>query len=83
MYKEGEPDYAVPPGATIQEFLETSSMSHEEFSSRLGINEEHLERLISGEAWIDSGLAERLGGLTGIPTKMWHLLEQDYRKRRT
>lgn len=79
MYKEGDPDYKVPPGATISEFLETSPMSQVEFASRLGINEEHLERLISGDAWIDSDLAERLGGLTGIPTRMWHRLEQDWR----
>ena len=40
---------AVPPGATIREQLDDRGMSQKEFSSRMGMSEKHISRLINGD----------------------------------
>ncbi|MFE0326739.1 ImmA/IrrE family metallo-endopeptidase [Streptomyces sp. NPDC058960] len=82
LYAAGEPDYAVPPGSTILEFLEESGMTQREFALRSGLSTKHLNQLIKGIVSLSPEVAERLEKVTGIKTRFWNRLEADYQSTR-
>lgn len=44
-----EPDYAVPPGETLQEVMESLGMTLEELSRRTGLTKQSLIRIFRGD----------------------------------
>ncbi|MGW3314884.1 ImmA/IrrE family metallo-endopeptidase [Streptomyces fungicidicus] len=82
LYAAGEPDYAVPPGSTILEFLEESGMTQREFALRSGLSTKHLNQLIKGIVSLSPEVAERLESVTGIKARFWNRLEADYQSTR-
>ena len=44
-----EPDYAVPPGASLREVVEAQGMTQKELADRLGMSPVYLNRIFSGE----------------------------------
>ncbi|WP_328914628.1 MULTISPECIES: ImmA/IrrE family metallo-endopeptidase [unclassified Streptomyces] len=82
LYAAGEPDYAVPPGATILEFLEDSSMTQREFAVRADISTKHLNQLTKGLVSLSPDVAEKLEKVTGIRSRFWNRLEADYQSTR-
>lgn len=76
-----EPDYAVPPGHTLIEVMESVDMSQKEFAVRLGITVQSLNRIFKGEQPISYETANRLELTTGIPARMWNNLEAQYREQ--
>lgn len=75
-----EPDYAVPPGATIAETLREKGIAPEDFSDRMGLTGCEYARLISGDLPIDDKMAMRLKEITGIPHTFWCNRERSYRE---
>ncbi|MET9136722.1 helix-turn-helix domain-containing protein [Streptomyces parvulus] len=82
LYTAGEPDYAVPPGETILEFLEESGMTQREFALRVGLSTKHLNQLTKGIVSLSPDVAEKLETVTGIRARFWNRLEADYQSTR-
>ena len=66
-----DPNYAIPPGATIAAELDFIAVSRAEAAGRLGVSEEHLARMIRGDVAIDPEMAQRLEVLLEIPVRFW------------
>ncbi len=73
-----EPDYALPPGDIIDEYLEEHGMTQVELARRLGITPKHMNQVISGAASLSSELAIRLERVTAVPARFWNALEANY-----
>ncbi len=78
-----DPDYAVPPGETLQETMDTLGMSQRELAVRTGLTVQSLVRILKGEQPISYETANRLELATGVPARMWNNLEANYREQVT
>lgn len=76
MAKHGTPT----PGEAILEGLEWLKMDKTQFARRLGVGEDFLERLISGDEPITREIASALESVTGSPAAYWKMLESKYRR---
>ncbi len=75
------PDYAVPPGATLQEVTESLEMTQKELALRAGLTEQSLVRIIKGDQPISYETANRLELVTRVPARFWNNLEAQYREQ--
>ncbi len=73
------PDYAVPPGATLLETLESLGMSQSELSLRTGLAEKTISQIVNGVAPITHETALKLESVLGVPASFWNNLETNYR----
>lgn len=73
------PDYAVPPGWTLEEALEDLSMNQADLARHTGLSEKHISQLIKGEAPVTFDTAIKLERATDIPARLWNNLEHTYR----
>ena len=80
LYKY-EPDYAIAPGITLLEVLESMGMTQIELSRRTGKTQKTITHIIKGEAPITSSTAIELERATSIPAKFWNNLESNYREQ--
>ncbi|WP_320361316.1 helix-turn-helix domain-containing protein [Syntrophotalea acetylenica] len=76
-----EPDYAVPPGETLYEVMESFDMTQKELAKRLGLTEQTLIRIFKGEQPISYETANRLELVTKVPARFWNNLEAEYREQ--
>lgn len=76
-----EPDYAVAPGETLREVMESLGMNLKELAHRTGLTEQTLIRIFKGEQPITFETANRLELVTGVPAKFWNNLEAQYREQ--
>ena len=76
-----EPDYAVPPGRTLQETIDTLGMDQRDLATRAGLSPKHINQIINGIAPITQETAIRLEQVTGVPARMWNNLEVSYREQ--
>jgi len=74
-----EPDWVVPPGATMAGILAARSLTREGFAEALGESVETVHRLLLGLEVVDNGLAERLSGCLGSSSRFWMSREAQYR----
>ena len=74
-----EPDYAVPPGASVRETMEALGMSQRELADRTGLTVQTLNRIFKGDQPITCETANRLDLVTGTPAAYWNQLETQYR----
>lgn len=72
---------ATPPGATIKEQLNDRGISQKEFAARMNMSENHISKLINGEARLTPETAVRLETVLGVPAKFWNNLEAIYREK--
>jgi addiction module HigA family antidote len=77
-----EPDYAVPPGQTLQETIHAQGIDQRELAVRTGLSAKHVNQIIKGVAPITHDTAIRLERVTGIPARMWNNLEANYQELR-
>lgn len=78
---EFQPDYAVPPGETLKEVMESLNMSQKELAIRTGITVQSLNRISKGDQPISYETANKLELATGVPASMWNNLEAQYREQ--
>lgn len=78
---KGRSYIAIPPGVTIREQLADRGISQKEFSSRMGMSEEHISRLINGDVQLTFDMAYRLEMVLGLPAHFWNNLETIYREK--
>ena len=74
-----EPDYAVPPGATLKESMESLGLTECELAERTGITVQTLNGIFYGEEPITCESANKLELVTGTPAALWKNLEAQYR----
>lgn len=77
-----EPDFAVPPGVTLQEVTESLGMTQTELATRTELTPQTLNRIAKGEQPITFETAGRLELVTGVPASFWNNLESQYREQR-
>lgn len=77
--REFTPDYATPPGETLAEWLDEHALGQAELASRAGMDPDTLGRIVAGAAPVDEGTALTLARVTGIPARMWTVMEAHYR----
>jgi addiction module HigA family antidote len=76
------PDYATPPGWTLEETLEELSMSQAELARRTGLSTKHVNQIVRGKVPITIEVARRLERATGHPARLWNNLESRYQEHR-
>lgn len=75
-----QPDYTVPPGATLKETLDAKGLSQADLSLRTGLSEKTISQIVNGIAPISFDTAEKLELATGIPASFWNRRELSYRE---
>ena len=76
-----EPDYAVPPGATLQETIDSLGMTQRDLALRTGMAAKTINEIIKGKAPITPDTSVLLERVTGVPARMWNNLETNYREQ--
>ena len=76
-----EPDYAISPGETLKEVMESLNMSQKELAVRTGLTVQSLNRIFKGDQPISYETANKLELATGVPARMWNNLEAQYREQ--
>ena len=80
LYKY-EPDYAVPPGHTLQETIDELGMDQKELAQRIGLTTQTVNKIIKGIDPVTRETAIKLERATGVPARMWNSMEMNYRER--
>lgn len=75
-----QPDYAVPPGEILAEYLESLGMSQAELSDRTGLAKKTINEIIKGKAPLTPETALKLERVLGRPAHFWNSLEQRYQE---
>lgn len=76
-----EPDYAVPPGETLEETIEEIGMGQKELALRLGMSAKTVNLIIHGKAPITHETAIGLERVTSVSASFWIKREALYRER--
>jgi addiction module HigA family antidote len=74
------PDYAVPPGETLLETIETLGMSQADLAQRMGRPLKTINEIIKGKAAITADTALQLEKVFRIPASFWNNSERNYRE---
>lgn len=74
------PDWAVPPGETLQELLDDLGMSQAELAARLERPKKLVNEIVQGKAAITADTAIQLERVLGLKAEFWLNLERGYRE---
>lgn len=74
------PNYAIPPGETLQETLTALGMTQAELAKRIDQFRRIIKEIVRGKAAITTGMAFELDRALGIPASFWINLEKNYQK---
>ncbi|MDR0849204.1 MAG: ImmA/IrrE family metallo-endopeptidase [Propionibacteriaceae bacterium] len=73
------PNYAVPTGEFIQEWMDDNGVNAAEMSRRLGVTPKHVSELLRGKVGLSADMAITLERVTGITSRFWNGIEAQYR----
>jgi HTH-type transcriptional regulator/antitoxin HigA len=73
-------NYAIPPGETLRETLNSLGMTRPELAKRTGFSLKVIKEIVRGDAAISTGMASELEQALGVPASFWINLEKNYRK---
>ncbi|MEX2559408.1 MAG: ImmA/IrrE family metallo-endopeptidase [Pirellulales bacterium] len=76
-----EPDYAVPPGLSVRETMDSLGIDQRELAARAGLSAKHVNQIVQGVAPITHDTAIRFERVTGVPARVWNNLEANYREQ--
>lgn len=76
-----EPDYAVPPGETLLEVMQSLNMTQKDLAARTELTVQSLIRICKGEQPISYETANKLELVTNVPARFWNNLESTYREQ--
>jgi len=74
------PDFAVPPGDTLAELLETAGMTQAELARRMGRPLKTINEIVQGRAAITPATALQLEHVLGLPATFWNARERNFRQ---
>lgn len=77
------PDYLVPPGEILEEYLEGYSMTQTELADRTGLTKKTINEIIKGKSPITSETALKLERSLGRPAHFWNNLERQFQEDRS
>ena len=72
------PDYAVPPGDTLLEVIESLGITQAELAERTGRPTKTINEIVKGKSAITPETALQLERVLGVPASFWNNLEQNY-----
>ena len=75
-----KPDYAVPPGDSLVEILESVPMTQRELANRMGRPLKTINEIVKGKTAITADTALQLERVLGTPASFWINLERNYRE---
>jgi len=75
-----KPNYAVPPGETLRETLQSIGMTQAELAQRAGRPKKTINEIVKGKAAITADTALQLERVLGIPASFWNNLERNYQE---
>lgn len=76
------PDKAIPPGETLQKYLDALAMSQMELAQRTGLSTKMLNAIIKGKAPITPETALKLESVFSTPANFWSNLEAIFQETR-
>lgn len=79
-YRFWRPDWAVPPGDLLQEWIEDHGVTVAHVAEQLDLPVWQVERFIRGERSLTVDWTRKIEKLTGIPESLWIGLEVMYRE---
>lgn len=74
------PDWASPPGDTIQYIIEERELLVVELAEQLGLTLHEMQRLLVGRKQIDTVLAGKISSVLGSTAGFWLKREEQYRE---
>ena len=75
-----EPDYAVPPGWILREYLEVRGISQAEIARRCDLPPRLISEIIAGTAPVSSEAALQFQRVLGLDASVWLGIETNYRR---
>ncbi len=76
------PNYAVPPGTILQEWLDENKLTQVELADRMGRTKKTIHEIIKGTAPITAETSLQLEKVTGVNACLWNSMEVKYREFR-
>jgi HTH-type transcriptional regulator/antitoxin HigA len=73
-----EPDYAVPPGETLRETLDSIGMTQSDLALRTGRPTKTVNEIVKGKAAITPETALQFQRVLGVPASFWNNLQRNY-----
>ncbi|MDR3070771.1 MAG: ImmA/IrrE family metallo-endopeptidase [Propionibacteriaceae bacterium] len=73
------PNYAVPTGDFIEEWMDANGINAAEMSRRLGVTRKHVSELLHGKVGLSAEIAVALERVTSVSADHWNRLEATYR----
>ncbi len=74
-----EPDYAVPPGWVLAEYLEVRGTSQTEFARLCGRSRKSINEIVAGKSALQPEAALQFERVLGLDARIWIGMEADYR----
>lgn len=78
-----QPDYAVPPGALLEEYLAARGLSTATFAHRCGLSAELISEILVGSAPLEPTTALQFERVLGMDARIWLGIEADHRCHRS
>ena len=75
-----KPDYIVPPGWVLEEYLEVRGISPGEFPQLCGRSPKLIAGIIAGEMPVDAATAAEFERVLGLAAHIWRGIEERYRQ---
>ncbi len=75
-----EPNWVIPPGASIQDAIDERFWTQQQLADRLGISLKHTNRLIRGKVELNAEIALKLENVLEISADFWLAREADFRE---
>ena len=80
MSQSFNPDWASPPGRTVQELINQKGICEDEFRNEFNMSINEFNDLINGKYFIDEEFATRLSEYLGGSRQFWINRENQYRE---
>jgi addiction module HigA family antidote len=77
-----EPDYAIPPGEILAEYLSSLGMTQRDLAARTGLTPKTVNEIVQAKAPITAETALKLERVVGRPAHFWQSLESLYQEAR-
>lgn len=77
-----QPSEPIPPGETLQEWLDRAGMTQAEFAKRASLTPKHINHVVKGAAGISAEVAIAFERVTAIPAQYWTQLEANFQTAR-
>jgi len=74
------PDYVVPPGEILEDYLESYGMTQVELADRLGFTTKTVNEIVKGKAPITADTSIKLERVFSRPAHFWNNLERQYQE---